>query len=292
MQPSLRLLLVVVCLCCFSPSLSSAAAVPTITRVVRGFKVPYQASMPEQMVVDRYDHVYALDFENNHVAMFDYNGTFLRSFTTDNPPFKGPTGLAVDHDLAVYIADQANARLVKLHANGSLARVYDGDVYEGVAVDKEGRIYAYGVSGFIVQMAQNGTVLQRYNSTGFGTRGGLAIDCDGHLLVADMQRNRAVRFNAQTGAVMNVWTTTNPALSYPWNIAADCVGHVYIADGFNGRVVQMDDDNRLLAVYMNGTGFGVAVSSKGEVLVAPGGGYNVAVMAAAEMGEEVEAVAA
>ena len=298
MRLSARVLLAVLCLCCFgcgrTSGAASAAAPVTIREVVRGYRTPYVAGMPEQMVVDRYDNVYSLDFENNHLAMFAYNGTFLRSFTTDNPPFKGPTGVAVDADLNVYVADQGNSRLVKMNAQGRLVRTYYYPLGApmGVAVDADGYIYIYGSSGVIARTDQNGTVVQHYNATTYGSRGGLTIDCEGNLLATDMQRARALRFNRNTGALMNVWTTSNPPLNYPWNIAADCAGHVYIADAFGGRVVQMDGQNTLLTVYVNSTGYGVAVTSKGDVLVAPGGGYNVALMAKTEKGGRVEAVKA
>jgi sugar lactone lactonase YvrE len=233
--------------------------------------------MQEQIVVDRFDNVYSLDFENNHLAMFDYNGTFLRNFTTDNPPFVGATGVAVDAQLNVYVADQNNQRIIKLDAEGKLVRVYGGGWYNGVAVDSEGFIYVFGDS--IFRMDQNGTILQRYNATSYGTRGGLAIDCDGNLLVADTQHARAFRLNSKTGALLNEWTTANPPFKYPWNIAADCAGHVYIADGTGGRVVELDNGNNIVAIYeITETGIGVAISSKGDVLIAPGGKYNIAVM--------------
>jgi DNA-binding beta-propeller fold protein YncE len=232
MSPSLQLLLAVICLCSVCNGRVSASSPPIISKIVRGFTIPYKADMPEQMVRDRFDNVYSLDFESNQ-------------------------------------------RIVKLDAEGNLVRVYGGAWYNGVAVDSEGFIYAF--SDFITRMDQNGTVLQRYNSTSHGTRGGLAIDCEGNLLVADMQHSRAFRLDRLTGALLNVWTTANPPLSYPWHIAADCAGHVFLADG--GRIVELDNGNNIVAFYVNGTGIGVAISTKGDLLVAPGGGYNVAVMA-------------
>jgi sugar lactone lactonase YvrE len=276
MNPSLQLLLAAICLYLLWHGRVSASP-PIISKIVRGFTIPYKADMQEQIVVDRFDNVYSLDFENNHLAMFDYNGTFLRNFTTDNPPFVGATGVAVDAQLNVYVADQNNQRIIKLDAEGKLVRVYGGGWYNGVAVDSEGFIYVFGDS--IFRMDQNGTILQRYNATSYGTRGGLAIDCDGNLLVADTQHARAFRLNSKTGALLNEWTTANPPFKYPWNIAADCAGHVYIADGTGGRVVELDNGNNIVAIYeITETGIGVAISSKGDVLIAPGGKYNIAVM--------------
>ena len=289
MTSLLHVFLAALCICGLPYSRALAASPPTITTIIRGFTVPYSANMPEQITLDRYNNVYSLDFENNQLAMFDYNGTFLHSFTTDDPAFKGPTGVAVDMQLSVYVADQNNERIVKFHANGSVAQVYGGRMYNGVAVDRKGFIYTfvYGEAA-VLRMDQNGTVLQRYNSTTYSNRGGLAIDCDGNLLVADMGNARAVRVNTQTGDVLNEWTTTKPALNYPWNIAGDCASKdVLIADAFNGRVVRMDNNNNVVAIYQNHTGYGVAFTPNGDVLVAPGGQYNVAVMATAEQARPV-----
>ena len=283
MSPLFNLLLATVCLCCFHNLHFSTAAAPSppiIDTIVRGFTIPYEANMPEQIVVDHYDNVYSLDFENNHVAMFDYNGTFIHSFTIDKPALYGPTGLAVDTQLNVYVADANNNRIVKWDANGTVVKIFSGHIYNGVAVDSEGFLYAFVYEeATVVRMDQNGTEVQRYNNATFGNRGGLSIDCDGNLLVADMDNARAFRINTQTGDVMNVWTTTSPPLNYPWNIAGDCDGNVYIADCFNGRMVRMDNDNNVVAIYNNRTGYGVAITSKGDVLTAPGGEYNVALMA-------------
>ena len=291
MSPSIHLLLAALLLTCLHHSRPSTAAPapPVLTTVIRGWTVPYTANMPEQMTVDQYDNVYSLDFENDHVAMFDYNGTFIRSFTTDNPPFKGPTGLAVDAKLNVYVADSNNYRIVKFDAGGNVVQQYTGGSYNGVAVDAEGVLYAFEGDGFSpVRLDQNGSIVQRYNATSWGNRGGLAIDCNGNLLVSDMQNARALRIDAVTGYVLNVWTTANPPLNYPWNIAGDCAGDVYIADCFNARMVQLDSNNTVVAIYENSTGYGVAINSKNEVLVAPGGGYNVAMMARAGQSVAVE----
>jgi hypothetical protein len=57
---------------------------------------------------------------------------------------------------------------------------------------------------------------------------------------------------------------------------------VYVADGFGGRVVKLDNVNNIVAIYINRTGYGVAITSKCNVLVVPGGGYSFAVMAKPE----------
>ena len=108
-----------------------------------------------------------------------------------------------------------------------------------------------------------------------------AIDCHGNLLVADLDNARALRIDTATGAVLNVWNTTNPPLASARNIAGSCVNtaEVLIADRYNARVVRLNNDNNVIATYENNTGCGVAFTSKGEVLIAAAGGYNVAVMA-------------
>ena len=176
-------LLAALCLAVLLPSSVSAFS------YIRGYSVPYQASMPEQIAVDRFGRVYSLDFENNHVAQFDNNGTFLASFTTDNPPLKGPTGLAVDAALNVYVADSGNNdnnRIVKWNSSGHVVQIYGGAAYQSVAIDSEGFIYATVYGGAVVRMAQNGTWLQSYKVSSTFGRGSVGIDCDGQLLVADM----------------------------------------------------------------------------------------------------------
>ena len=74
----------------------------------------------------------------------------------------------------------------------------------------------------------------------------------------------AMRYDAVTGELLNVFTTSEPALNYPWNINAACSyqpEHVFIADGFGGRVVEMDYNNSVVATYGCGE-VGVAISSR------------------------------
>jgi serine/threonine-protein kinase len=246
-----------------------STAQPVISKVLRTYNASNPPlNMPVALVVDKYDNVYVTDFENARVVKFDLNGTFLMSLTTSDPPLKSPRGLAVDAELNVYIADTPHNRVVKLDAGGKLVHEYTGDLDEpsGLAVDSEGFVYVSDGKSRVIKIAPNDTVVMTYKNLG----GGLAIDLAGNLLVA--QSTRALRFDTKTGALLMVWNTTDPPLTYVTNIAVDVKGIVYIADAFGGHVVSMDDNNNVVAIYEpSGKPFcaiGVAITSTGNVLIA------------------------
>ena len=62
-----------------------------------------------------HNHIYITDTINNHVLIYDTNGTQLHSFGTRGSgegEFNSPTGLTVDTSGNVYVCDRDNNRIV------------------------------------------------------------------------------------------------------------------------------------------------------------------------------------
>jgi sugar lactone lactonase YvrE len=86
------------------------------------------------------DRVYVTDGGNNHVAVFDLDGTFLSEFGQHGSgagDLFQPVGIAVDRDGLIWVVDSGNNRLQAFHADGTSARTIGVPGWEGDGV-KEG----------------------------------------------------------------------------------------------------------------------------------------------------------
>lgn len=129
--------------------------------------------------------------------------------------------------------------------------------------------------------SRNGDVLRSFELTGAGLVGkpsGVAVDGAGNFVVADIQKNRIVVFDAAGGFVRAFDGSGSDAgeLRAPSGVAVDGAGSVYVADWGNDRVVVFDGAGRVLRTLGGGDGEmeqrmahprGVAVDGAGSVYV-------------------------
>ncbi len=112
-----------------------------------------------------------------------------------------PTGIAVDLNQNVYIADTGNGRLVEL-PNG-----------------------------------QGGGSQTTVTTSGLLTPQGVAVDANNNVYVSDGTNNNAIELNMSGGSPVQS-TVSSSNLSTPQGLAIDAFGDVYIADTGHKRVVE------------------------------------------------------
>jgi len=178
--------------------------------------------------------------------------------------FNGPIGIAVDHSGHVIVADTYNDRIR--------------------AIDREGNVTTIAGAG---AGADDGEAAAR-----FDTPCGVAIDGEGHILVADTG-NGAIRRIDRFGSVSTLIRDVEGAIMRPVSIASGLSGRIYIGDE-RGRIVEIDGDKpaRILAGsfpgFRDGAGrdarfrriAGIALAGEGRLLAADAGNAIVRTVAA------------
>ncbi|GAB4056079.1 NHL domain-containing protein [Spirosoma litoris] len=151
-----------------------------------------------------------------------------------------PTGVAIDGNGNLFIADQDNHRIRKVTPDGTISTV------AGTG--------AYGYSG------DNGPAI---NAT-LGSPSGIAVDATGNLFIAD-QNTHSIRKVATDGTITTVAGNgiagfsgdTGPAvnanLHTPYAVAVDATGNLFIADQANHRIRKVAADGKITTVAGTGT---------------------------------------
>lgn len=237
--------------------------------------------------------------------------------TTTNLAFTGlatPSGIVMDAAGAVYTADQANNRVLKLVGTTQTVVGFTGLSNPiDVEVDAAGAIYVvdYGNNRVVKRVGNTNTVLP---FTGLSSPASVTVDAAGAVYVGDYGNNRVVKLVGSTqttlaftglihpigvvvdasGAVyvasqgnnivkklVGATQTTLPftGLSSPSMLAMDAAGSFYVTDTANNRVVRLVGSTQTapygFASGLN-TPFGIIVDAANNLYVADAGNNRVA----------------
>jgi cysteine-rich repeat protein len=216
-----------------------------------------------------------------------------------------PSGLAIDHQGRVYVADSLHHLVERIELDNSLTiiagtgdRGFSGDgklavgasLYGpgGVAVDGIGRVYiADTLNNRIRRVDLDGTIRTIAGTGGtsppLGDGGpavdavlfnpqGVAVDGFGNVFVADTT-NGIIRQITPDGTIS---TVNSGALYHPFAVAVDPAGFLLVADTFNNRVVQVAANGTVTPLVGSlSSPAGVAVDALGQVLIADTGQHLV-----------------
>ena len=223
-------------------------------------------------VSDEEETLYALDSGDNSISVFDFYGNFekkIGSKGSGNGQLMNPSGIALDSEGNIYVADTGNARIAKFSQDGTFS--FFGEFGTGagqfkspqrILIDKNDRIY---VSDF-----ENNRI-NVYNSdfTYSGTFGevylnepmGIAIASDSSIYVADSGNHRVCKFDKSFGflgwlgtsdGVNGGWHTSssggvagsNPCqFNAPADLAIDFEGSLYVTDYANFSLQKFGEQN-------------------------------------------------
>lgn len=222
---------------------------------------------PRVAAFDGDDHLYVADL-TDRIQVFDRDGNFLRGWRTPDFNVDGPSGLTVDRNGRLLVADTHFYRVLVYSREGNLL-FQIGDGVQGatpgrfgyptdVVTDRAGNFYVaeYGENDRIQVFSPEGTWLRQWGGHGyepgeFLRPRALAIDADDRLYVADSCNHRIQVFNT-SGKLLKMWGSRGPGpgqLSYPYDLAIGPDGYLYVCEYGNQRVQKFTLDGRSVAVW-------------------------------------------
>ncbi len=238
---------------------------------------PGKLESPRGIACDRQGDVYVADLGNSRIDKFSPEGKFLLSIgkKSDNTQagetarpghFKEPSGVAVDSQGDVYVADTWNGRIEKFDPKGKFLKDFGGANYDfysprDVAVDAQGDIYVADTGNSRVQIfSPQGQRLKILGSRGRGEGQfmevyGMALDAGGDLFVADPGNGRIHKYSPLPKAELlkecNVAGWQRGAPFWP-HLTVDSMGHVYATDNTNRQIWVFDNNLKYLGTFGGG----------------------------------------
>ena len=208
---------------------------------------------PRAMAIDDADNLYIVDM-TARIQVFTADGEFIRSWQTPVHENGRPTGLSIDRQGRVLVADTHYFRVLIYSRVGELLEQIGGTEGPGpgefgfvtdVVDDRFGNLYVseYGEYDRIQKLAPDGTFLMQWG--GHGSEPGqflrpqhLEIDEQDHMWVCDACNHRIQVFDLE-GNLLDVWGTAGSEpgqLYYPYALVFDDQQNVYICEYGNHRV--------------------------------------------------------
>lgn len=223
----------------------------------------------------------------------------------DDGEFSSPTGIALDKDGNIYVADTDNHSIQKFDREGEFLARWGGEASSqeglfyyprGLATSPEGDVYVADSGNNRVQKFDaEGNCMTTWGKFGFAWRGadmgmfdvpwGVATDKEGNMYISDTSNARIQKFKSD-GTPLMKWGrdgSFDGAFFFPRGVAVDFVGNVFVADEGNNRVQKFDTRGSFLAKWgKEGSGpgqfkapWGVACDALGNVYVVDSGNHRI-----------------
>ena len=230
-------------------------------------------------VDQRNGHVFVLHRGQHPIMEFDATGGLIRSF--GDGLFERPHGIRVDAKGNIWTVDDGGHTVLKLDPTGRVRMVLgrwkapsnavppptprpswaihtitDGDLMRfnrptDVGFDSAGNIYVtdgYGNSR-VVKFSPEGKFLTEWGKPGqapgeFNTPHAITVDKNDRIYVADRENYRIQIFDTN-GRFLDQWKH----LGSPWGLQITPAQELYMADGYNGRVLKLSLDGKVLGSF-------------------------------------------
>jgi DNA-binding beta-propeller fold protein YncE len=222
---------------------------------------------PRAAAFDVENHLYLADL-TDRIQVFDRDGEYLRGWRTPQFNVDGPSGLTVDRNGRLLVADTHFYRVLVFSGAGDLL-FQIGDGVQGttpgrfgyptdVVIDRVGNFYVaeYGDNDRIQVFTPEGVWIRQWGGHGyepgeFLKPRALAIDENERLYVADSCNHRIQVFD-KDGKLLKLWGSRGDGagqMCFPYDLAIGPDHCVYVCEYGNHRVQKFSSDGASLAVW-------------------------------------------
>lgn len=221
---------------------------------------------PRAMAIDANDHIYIVDM-TARIQVFDRDGQFLRAWRTPDHSVGKPSGISLNNDGQVLVADTHYYQVLIYSPMGELVQKIGGTLGQepgqfglvtDVVQDSHGAYYIaeYGEYDRIQKFTSDGEFLLQWGGHGaepgqFKRPQNLAIDDEDRIWVVDACNHRVQVFDTQ-GNLLKLWGKQGAArgeLYYPYDIVLEPDGAVLICEFGNHRIQRFTPDGRSLGCW-------------------------------------------
>lgn len=225
---------------------------------------PGQFRYPQGVAVNSRNEVVIADSGNHRIqvtagspdSLDQLPGQFRFTFGrrgTGPGELEEPSGVAVDQDDNIYVADAGNHRVQKFDAQGRFLAAWGGSGREpgkldrpmGLAIDRARKwLYVTDTdNGRIQKFDLDGRLLLAWGEPGTRTDQlyrpkGIAVDAQGDLYVVDSNNHQVKKYTSE-GVLLGSFGRNGMAdgeLWFPFGVAVDDGGRLFVTDSENGRI--------------------------------------------------------
>ena len=245
------------------PPLKYSHTIGLLALTGRGFSNPMNAALTDAgilYVANRSNSFQALQGAVR-ITVCNIDGEYLGEFGkygTDDGAFVWPTGIDVDSQGNIYLADEHRNDVQVWDRDHQFVRKWGGpgdggaqmNRPAGLAIDSRDHVVvADGLNSRILKFSTTGALLAQWGSAGsdrgeFNMPWGVGVDGEDNVYVADWRNDRVQKFSPD-GAYLASFGSSGAAigqLSRPADVAVDAAGNVYVADWGNERVSVFEAD--------------------------------------------------
>jgi DNA-binding beta-propeller fold protein YncE len=271
---------------------SRAAAAPSASIQIVGGPGAQDGKFatPRAAAWDPRGYFYVVD-KTGRIQKFDASGKFVKGWSTPDTALGRPTGLIVDRDGSLIVADTHYHRILRYSAEGELTSEFGKEgrgpgefLYPvGIALAPDGSLFVseFGGNDRVQVFTRDGKVQREWGRYGeepgeFKRPQGIAIAGD-RVYVADAANHRVQVFSLE-GKPLASWG----GMTYPYSVSIDKDGNVLVAQYGRHCVSKFKPDGTLLGSSGHaGTGPGelntpwAAVAAGDRVIVTDSGNHRV-----------------